>query len=269
MPTSDQLKFFLLKTPFAKQIRAIEGRLVLSRMNKESDGVVKQNTVYCISPYKTGTTYLSSSFKPNVSRHEPIHYASYKYLDKDFDKYFVKRLNYLNLKLECSGSWSAYVEELSKHEIAKDLSYICIFRSPSSWVTSVINYWNKPSMLKFYFDIPHEHFWQEKVGVNLREFEFGKETEKNQDIINKLIDFYFDFTEKTSLLNNITYIRLKDIKTSLSYVESLINEKASPEDGWKRANNKKKFTYKNDTIDQKYMALTDRLIKENTAVIRA
>ena len=230
----------------------------------QSSSRVKQRTVYCISPYKTGTTYLSSSFSTDVSRHEPKHYASYKYLNKNFDKYFVRRLNMLNLKLECSGSWSAYVEELSKNDIAKDLDYICIFRSPSSWITSVINYWNKPSMLSFYFDIPHEHFWQEKVGVNLREFEFDLESKKNQDMIDKLIEFYFDFTEKTSLLNNITYIRLKDVKESIPSVESLINETASREDGWKRANNKKQFTYKNEAIDQRYKDLTDRLIKENS-----
>ena len=263
MPTSDKLKSYLLKTPFAKQIRVIESNLVFLRMQYQSSKVAKLRTVYCISPYKTGTTFLSSSFKPNISRHEPIHYVSYKYLDKDFDKYFTKRLNYLNLKLECSGSWSAYIDELSQHEIAKDLNYLCILRSPSSWITSVINYWNKPSMLKFYFDIPHKYFWQDKVGVNLREFEFDADNEKNQEIIDKLINFYFDFTEKTALLNNMTYIHLKDISESIPYVESLIDEKASSEDSWKRANKKKQFAYKNDAIDQQYKALTDRLIKEN------
>ena len=265
MPTSDKLKFFLLKTPFAKQIRAIEGQLVLWQMNKQNAEVLKRRTVYCISPYKTGTTFLSSSFNSDISRHEPKHYASYKYLDKDFEKYFVPRLNYLNLKLECSGSWSAYVEELAEHDIAKDLDYICILRSPSSWVTSVINYWNKPSMLKFYFDIPHEHFWKEKVGVNLREFEFDLESPKNQEMIDKLIAFYFDFTKKTSLLKNITYIRLKDIKNSLPIVEALIDEKATPEDSWKRANNKKQFDYKNEAIDQQYMELTNQLINAQYA----
>ncbi|WP_111682736.1 hypothetical protein [Winogradskyella tangerina] len=265
MITSDKLKFFLLKTPFAKQIREFEGRLLLAKMDKQSPDLIKQRTVYCISPYKTGTTFLSSSFNTEVSRHEPIHFASYKYLDKDFDKYFVKRLNYLNLKLECSGSWSAYVEELAQHKTAKNLDYVCILRSPSSWITSVINYWNKPSMLKFYFDIPHEYFWKDKVGVNLREFELGAETDQNQEIINKLIDFYFDFTEKTSLLKNITYIRLKDIKSSLPIIEDLIDEQASPEDSWKRANNKKQFTYKNDDIDQQYLALTNALIQAKSA----
>lgn len=84
---------------------------------------------------------------------------------------------------------------------------------------------------------------------------------KNQEIIDKLIDFYFDFTEKTSLLKNITYIRLKDIKNSLPLVEDLIDEQASPEDSWKRANDKKQFTYKNNAIDQRYIELTNALIQ--------
>ena len=120
-------------------------------------------------------------------------------------------------------------------------------------------------MLKFYFDIPHEHFWKEKVGVNLREFEFDLESPKNQEMIDKLIAFYFDFTKKTSLLKNITYIRLKDIKNSLPIVEALIDEKATPEDSWKRANNKKQFDYKNEAIDQQYMELTNQLINAQYA----
>ena len=262
MTTSERIKYFLIKTPLGRFIRSVEGKLILSKINSEDSNQLKQRTVYCISPYKTGTTYLASCFSSNVSRHEPIHFISYKSLDKDFDKYFVKRLNYLNLKLECSGSWSAYINELASNEVAKELEYICVFRSPSSWVTSVINFWNKPSMLKFYFDIPLEFFWKQKVGVNLREFEFGVHSEKNQEIIDKLIDFYFRFTKNTALLNNMTYIRLKDLNGSLPLVESLINEKADVEESWQRANKKKRFVYKNDFLDKKYKRLTEDLISK-------
>lgn len=260
MTTSDKIKFYLLKTRLGKFIREMQSRFILSKMKLHNHAKANQKTVYCISPYKTGTTYLSSCFSSNIAKHEPIHYTTYKSLDEDFDTYFTKRLNYLNLKLECSGSWSAYVEELVNHKIAKDLDYICVLRSPSSWVTSVINYWNKPNMLKFHFDIPLEHFWKQKVGVNLRDFEIGVHSKKNQEIIDKLVKFYFDFTEKTALLENITYIRLKDLKESLPLVESLIEENATTKDSWKRANLKKKFIYKNDMIDEKYKRLTKRLI---------
>ncbi|WP_370002096.1 hypothetical protein [Winogradskyella sp.] len=262
MTVSEKIKFYLIKTPLAKPIRDIEGRLILSKIKPKDSKVANRKTVYCISPYKTGTTYLASCFNKDIAQHEPIHYASYKSLDSNFDEYFVKRLNYLNLKLECSGSWSAYIDELSNHKIAKDLEYICVFRAPSSWVTSVINFWNKPSMLEFSFDIPLEYFWKQKVGVNLRDFEFSVHSEKNQEIIYKLIEYYLDFTAKTAQLKNMTYIRLKELKSSLPLVESLIEERAKVENSWQRANKKKPFVYKNDLLDKEYKRLTEDLINK-------
>jgi hypothetical protein len=262
MPTMDKLKFFLLKTPFAKQIRVIERQLIVLKIKRQSVNSITQRTVYCISPYKTGTTYLSSNFNPEISKHEPISFTSYKYLDKDFDRFFVKRLNYLSLKLECSGLWSAYVEELSKNDIAKHLNYICILRSPSSWITSVINYWNKPNELDF--DIVHECFFKGKLGVDLRQFNFEVDSKTNQFIINKLIEFYFDFTEKTSQLSNVAYMHIEDIQGKLPYIESLLGELSCPKYSWKRTNNKKQFVYKNVAIDEDYKKLTNQLIKEKS-----
>jgi len=268
MTTSDKIKFYLLNTPYAKFIRNVEGYLIHLKMRFKKSPSVSPDTVLCISPYKTGTTFLSSSFSPEVSQHEPIHHISYKLLDKDFDKYFKQRFDYLNLKLECSGSWSAYIDELANNEIAKNLQYLCVLRSPSSWITSVINYWNKTNMLKFYYDIPLEHFWQEKVGVNLRDFDFESDSKTNQDIIDKLISYYFEFTEKTSKLKNITYIPLKEISDSIPMVESLIDEKANLKDSWKRENNRKRFIYKNDELDKRYKRLTRKLMKRRQAAPR-
>ncbi|WP_299117120.1 hypothetical protein [uncultured Winogradskyella sp.] len=265
MTISEKFKFSLLKSRLGRLIRDIEGRLVLLKMRSPNSKHANRKTVYCISPYKTGTTYLSSSFNPEISQHEPIHYASYKALDKDFDKYFTKRLNYLDLKLECSGSWSAYIDELVNNETAKDLEYICVLRSPSSWITSVINYWNKANMLKFHFDIPLEFFWKDKVGVDLRAFDFNVDSEKNKEIIDKLIAFYFEFTEKTKLLKNITYIHLKDICQNMPVVEALIDEKAAIKGSWKRENKKKLFVYKNDAVDEAYNKLTASLIEKKKA----
>ncbi len=262
MTISDKLKFSLLKSRLGRLVRDIESRLIVLKMMFSNSKKANLKTVYCISPYKTGTTYLSSSFKPEISQHEPIHYTSYKVLDRDFDKYFTKRLNYLDLKLECSGSWSAYIEELANNKVAKDLEYICVLRSPSSWITSVINYWNKTNMLKFHFDIPLEFFWKHKVGVDLRAFDFKEDNKENQEIIDKLIKFYFDFTEKTKLLKNVTYIDLKDIGESIPKVEELIDEKAAVKDSWKRENKKKQFIYKNDSIDEAYNQLTATLVEK-------
>jgi hypothetical protein len=255
-------KDYLLRTPFAKSLKNIQAKLTLLRMAPlKSD--IELKTVYCISPYKTGTTYLASCFSPEISQHEALLHFSLKYLDRDFDSIFIKRMNYLNLKLECSGFFSAYVNELAKNEIAKNLKYICILRPPSSWVTSVINHWHRPEALASVFEYSNELFWVKRVGVNLHDFQIGVDTKKNQEIVDKLIQFYFDFTKKTRLLNNVTYIELKELDEKLSYVESIIGE--PPTIAKKRRKRKapsKPFIYKNESIDKEYEFLTKKLIEE-------
>jgi len=265
MATIEKLKYYLIKTSLGKYLRFIQYMLVNIRLNiyGSSEYVKSKKTVYCISPYKTGTTYLSSLFSMKISRHEPIHYTSWKLLNRNFNKYFIKRMNYLNVKLECSGHWSAFIDDLINDEVAKDLEYICILRSPSSWITSVINYWSVPPLVNFKFGIASEFFWKNTVGIDLKSFSFESDTLENQLIIDELIYFYFDFTNKTRLLNNVTYIKLKEIDENLPVVESLINEKADISNGFKKTNKKKKlFEYKNEKIDQEYKQLYEDLISE-------
>lgn len=260
MTTIDRIKYYLVKTRFARFLRAIQGGIMFLKINLTKPSSIDFQTVLCISPYKTGTTFLASSFNEKISKHEPLHYISYKILNKNFDKFFAKRMAFLNLKLESSGFWSAYVDELSNNEISKHMNYLCVIRSPSSWITSVINYWNESYMREFHFDIQLECFWKDKVGVDLREFNFDEDNETNNRIISKLIKFYFDFTEKTRKLDNVTYIRLEEISNSISFVELLIHENAKRKKGWKRQNKYKRFIYKNNEIDEKYNRLTAQLI---------
>jgi hypothetical protein len=263
MNITNIIKRYIVRTPFAKSAKNIEARILSAKMFFSGSEIVDHKTVYCISPFKTGTTYLSSCFNPEISKHEPIHYLSLKKLDKDFDGFFIKRLNYLNLKLECSGHWSTYINELTHNEIAKNLDFICILRPPSSWVTSVINNWHMLSMTKLHFDFINELFWKPKVGIDLFAFKIGIDSKKNQEIIEGLIKFYFDFTKNTSLLNKITYIKLKEIDKDLPLVGSLIHEDPTIKNRWKRETKEKYFVYENKSIDMEYDRLTSRLIEEN------
>ncbi|WP_282042546.1 hypothetical protein [Winogradskyella flava] len=262
MASIEKLKYYLIKTSLGKYLRKTQHLLVFLQLSiyGSSRYDKSKRTVYCISPYKTGTTYLSSLFSSKISAHEPVHYTSWKLLNKNFSKYFIKRMNYLNIKLECSGHWSAFVDDLANDEVAKDLDYICILRSPSSWISSVINYWHIPPLVNFKFDFANEFYWKDTVGVDLKSFNFETDTEENKIIIDKLIEFYFDFTNKTRLLNNVTYINLKEINEKLPIVESLINEKANMANSFKRSNKSKKFEYKNEKIDQEYEQLTKTLL---------
>lgn len=262
MGISKTIKQYLLKSYFAKGIKDIQARILYVQIPRLKSKIGRK-TVYCISPYKTGTTYLASCFNSELSTHEPLHHLSLKFLDKNFDSFFARRMKHLNLKLECSGFWSAYINELSENTIAKDLEYICILRPPSSWVTSVINHWHRPQKFEFKFEYSIELFWKRKVGVDLHAFQMGSNTKKNNEIIDKLIRFYIDFTKKTSLLKNVTYIKLKEIDKNLSDVESLIHETSTNRNRRKREAKHKPFAYKNESIDAEYEFLTAKLIDES------
>ena len=268
MSTINTIKRYIVRTPFAETIKNIQARIIYSSI-PNSNLEVTRNTVYCISPYKTGTTYLASCFRPEISQHEPFHHASLKYLDKNFDRFFTNRMNRLNLKLECSGFWSAYIDELYENEIARDLKYLWILRPPSSWVTSLINYYHRrDSLLYFKFDFVVDLFWKRKIGIDLREFTIGANTKKNQELINNLIQVYLDWTRKTTLLKNVIYIKIKEIDKYLSLVESLIDETSTSKNRVKNQATIKVFTYKNESLDAEYELLTARLIRERNVPFR-
>ena len=115
------IKYHLLRTPIAKSLKNIQARLLYARL-PPLKSKIERKTVYSISPYKTGTTYLASCFSEEVVKHEPLHHLSLKMLDENFDSFFVRRMKHLNLKLECSGFMSAYLNKLVKNEIAKDFN---------------------------------------------------------------------------------------------------------------------------------------------------
>ncbi|TXN35981.1 hypothetical protein FVB32_15585 [Flagellimonas hymeniacidonis] len=253
-------KKLVLSSPLAKLAKNSESVLDLAKMNFKRYPQTNSDTVYLISPFKTGTYYLSSCYKSNYVRQQPMQYLSLQRLDRNFDKFFKKRKNFLNLKLECSGFWSAYLEELSRNDIAKNLTYVCILRSPSKWINSVINYWGILDYLKF--DYLNELFWRNKVGVDLTDF-LKKDEASKQLIINTMLDFYMDFTKKTALLDKVVYIDLNKIDEQLPIIDKLIGLDSEPKIASRNKNKAKKFEYVNEEIDSIYKELTDQLRNPN------
>jgi hypothetical protein len=249
------VKQMIYKTPLAKFAKDVEAQIQYLGLGQKSDEIQGNRTVYCISPYKTGTTYLSSSFDPKISQHEPYQYLSLRELDRNFDDFFVRRLNKLNLKLECSGFWSAYVDDLANHPIASELEYLCILRSPSSWVTSVINYWNRAYIHSMNFEYLNDRFWKPKVGVDIREI-LDEQNEANPEMLDKLIQFYFDFTLKTQKLRNIHYVKLQELKGVVPTVASMIDETPDFSKTYAREAKIKIYRYANEDLDRTYWEMT-------------
>jgi len=251
------MKKILLKTPFARPLKKAEALFQKSKIfNYSNNEIVNNKTTYCISPYKTGTTFLSSGFDSKISDHEPMHYLSLCELENNFNNFFIKKLNFLDLKLECSGVLSAYIDELNSNEIAKNLDYICILREPSKWVSSVLNYWQKLDYLAF--DYINDLFWKDKVGVNLIDFNSNTEKEKII-IINNLIEFYLNFTQDTFKIKNIRHVQINNLEDYAKNELSVkLGENFNLSKVFKRENKKKKI-YNNINADEKYKQI---LLKE-------
>lgn len=248
-PRFSQIKRILLKTPLARTLKEIEAQLHSIYMCQSSASVITGNkTVYCISPYKTGTTFLATSYKKDIAKHEPMQYFTLKNIDGDFDVFFLKRMNTLNLKLECSGFLSAYVDELNRNQLTRTLNYICVTRPPSKWIMSVVNYW--ASLDDLNYDYINELFWKQKVGVDLKNFMQKKENEK-QLILSRLTDFYFSFTKKASMLPNIMFIDISQLTSYLGVLDEILGEKHVNAAN-RRENSVRVFNYANEEDDNRY-----------------
>ncbi len=247
-------KKVIIESPLAKLAKKLQADLTLMSLSREKTVLSGFNTVYTISPYRTGTTFIASSYGGKISKHQPFHFLSLRELNRDFDQFFVKRLNTLNLKLECSGFWSAYVDKLAEHPVAKELVYICVLRDPSSWITSAVNYYHRPKD-KINFDYPNELFWKAIVGVDMRAFTYMKE-DKRQSMIEKLIDYYFKYTKSTLKLRNVIYVHLKDLDRFLHVLDTILDERHNLQASFRRQNKNKSYLYKNEDLDTRYKDLT-------------
>lgn len=253
------IKRKLLTSVFAKQAKDIEALLQKRKLKGSTDEITGNRTVYCVSPFKTGTTYLSTAFDNKISDQRPMLYLSMSEFEKDFNAFFLKRLNSLNLKLECSGFFSAYIDELAAHPIAKELEYICILRSPSSWITSVINHWGLHQFQERKFEYITECFWKPKVGVDIRNVLDSNNQIKDDKAIDKLVKFYFEYTENTKKLKNMHYVGMKELEAFLPTVGKMIGEVPNVQDTWQRKTKDKKFEFKDEAIDLEYCELVSSI----------
>ncbi|MGX1930496.1 hypothetical protein [Flagellimonas sp. 2504JD4-2] len=253
-----QINKLIVQSPLHKTALKLNAQKIYRNWSKENTKILDHKTIYSISPYKTGTTFLASCFDYDIARHEPIHHASVKKMGEDFDGYFIRRLNSLNLKIEASGFWSAYIDELANHPIGKDLTYICVLRKPCSWATSVVNHWYQVKRYGQHYFWTNELFWKKIVGVDLANF-FEYSEEEKLEVVSKLIKFYMSFTEKTGQLKNVHYVWIKDLQDFVPTLEQLISEKARLEKSEKNTGLMKQFVYENKEIDEAYVQLIDSL----------
>ncbi|NQZ45284.1 MAG: hypothetical protein HRT65_13325 [Flavobacteriaceae bacterium] len=256
------IKKIIIRSPLHKTIMQAKAYLTSRRWVAEGSRVLGHKTVYCISPYKTGTTFLSSCFDPSIAQHESLHYTSIRMLNRDFDRWFIRRLNSLNLKLECSGFLSAYVDQMADNEVARNLNYICVLRKPSAWVRSAVNHHQKVKAHNQNYFWGNELYWKRHVGVDLAGF-FENDEKVMIEIAEKMIAFYMQFTRRTAKLENVTYVWLKDLQGFLPELGEMIHEEVRLEKSERNKASISRFDYENESLDSEYTTLVESLTADS------
>lgn len=239
---SDILKKKLVRTsfyPFLLELRSwFEYRRVIVSRERSFP-----KTLYCISPYKTGTTYFSGLFECK-SMHEPLMYTTINYMnDSDF---LSKPSGFLSLDLECSGFFADKLPLVRK--FAPNSKVIFLSRHPEAWIGSVVNYFAKLDdkvsynyVARLIFDpicnYPIENFYSLASG-------------QQSHVAKKLVEYWIKVYSSGAEDDHSLLIPLDQLDERLTEVEEFTGLKAKRSgDIWKRENQDKKGFKLTDYID--------------------
>ncbi|WP_133735540.1 hypothetical protein [Halospina denitrificans] len=189
-------------------------------------------TAYCISPYKTGTTFLSGLFNSRCRvEHEPLHYGTLKRLDNV--EYLSRRAAYLNLDLECSGFFAGELSRL--RQFAPEAPVVYLQRPPEVWVSSVISYFSGLSS-KIRYNYVCRLYFDRYITPPLDRFEQYSEEDKAK-VVEALLQYWVRVYQEASMDKRTLVVPLDRITDHLSDMEDFVglpvDRGAQP---WKRTN---------------------------------
>jgi len=208
------------------------------------------NTIYIVSPYKTGTTYIDSLWNESVSKHEPLQLYSLRGLGQNFEEDFLKREALLDLKIECSGFWSLFLERLPKPETL--YKYIYVLRPPSEWVTSVIKHFY--GLRTIGYNYINDYYWIRLLGYDmLPVLKNGKEAEIYK-LISDLYQINFDILQSALKNQAIFFVNMEDLDSLAIKLGQIIGIEPNFDQSWRRvAKHKPHFKIPLDLeMDKKY-----------------
>lgn len=250
-----KLKSLITHSPLHKPLMEWRAKRADNKI-KRTQAAKDPRTIYIVSPYKTGTTYIDSLWDESISKHEPFQLYSLRDMEKDFESNFYKRENVLDLKLECSGFLTLFLEKLPKTTMQS--KYIYILRPPSKWVGSVIKHFY--GLRNIGYNYINEYYWKRLLGYDMLPIIEKKEKGKLNNLVQDLYQLYFDFLTKAEKNTAIFFVQLENIDNLAVKLGERIGVAPNFEKSWKReSKNKLKIDLPlNKAEDEKY----NQFIKE-------
>lgn len=219
-------------------------------------------TVYVISPFKTGTTYLASLWNEKISRHEPFDLYSLKYMPNDFEINFSKRANCLNIKLECSGFLSLYIKKLPLSSGSNGIKYIYVLRKPTDWVKSVMTHFDGIKKLGYnYIDL---FYWQKLLGYSMNEILLKNDKDASTILVNDIYKLYFKFLEEVYARDDVYFVELNQLDELAQKLGTDFGIAPNFNRSWQRKSESSFRTVetKNPAMDEKYKAFLSAIPSE-------
>lgn len=227
--------------PYALKIRSLISYFLINLFGRLRQN--KRGTVYCISPYKSGTTFFSQIFICK-SRHEPFMHLTINKIDNS--KFIKRRHDFLDLDLECSGFFAHNLKSL--RSACPNARVIYLVRHPETWIRSVLNYFynlnEKVSynyVARLVFDpickYPVDEFYQ----LSVREQSF---------IVTRLLEYWINVYKEAYQDSKCMVMDLKNVEKNRIKVERFTGLKMGSQEGvWKRENSSKREFLLKEYID--------------------
>lgn len=243
----------LLQSPLGRALRETRAYAQVCAVRTRSR-VLRRRHVLCVSPYKTGTTFLAECYDSSYATHEPLQYMTLRYVHGCSHDLFTQRLNYIGLPLECSGHLSRIVDQFVERA-PPGIRCVCVGRTPSEWVTSVVNYW------KVFYDEGFQQadyldtlFWQPALGESLYSFFEGGDRAREK-LLMRLERFYLWFTQTALRIPDVIFIPLTELRERLAEIDDLVGARGNADHAWRRENSSRFYVHRNDECDRRYADL--------------
>jgi len=126
----------IVKSPVYAFFRRIKDLMEYLKIliKKKGEGRTKS---YCISPYKTATTYVAGAMSGNYkAEHEPFQHLTLKNIQNI--NFLKARSEYLSLDIECSGFFAGKLDLIRSYD--SNARILMVYRPFEKWVKSFINH---------------------------------------------------------------------------------------------------------------------------------
>ena len=232
--TVGKLKGLAAKTPLHRPLLNIQGHFEYRSIMKTP---IREDvrTGYCISPFKTGTTFVARVFGREIAQHEPLMFVTLKHIDNE--QFLRRRKSFLDLRIESSGFLSLIAEDfvrLNTHE-----PIVFMIRDPSEWIGSMIDY-APVIQARTNYHYAEELFWQ-RVGGLVRPRFFHDSTPAEQaETVENLLRFWIRTYTVWLEHENCHILRLEEADESIGTLEEIFGQKATNADHANRRKNKER-----------------------------